>query len=141
VDQLANMCSLILNVAQHFRAGVWIHNGGAVPQGRMKVAQYEVLGNDAKGSVRPGRDDRNLWLLVSHIRLHGRKEPIDRPIRDGELFKNANPALRTGLLSFVPSGRSRPFASFRRSIVPVGLRGHIPRAWRAKQIQSAGLLS
>ena len=32
----------------------------------MKVAQYEVLGNDAKRPVRPARDDRNVRLLVSH---------------------------------------------------------------------------
>jgi hypothetical protein len=44
----------------------------------VKVAQYEVLGNEAKGRVRP------VW--------------------DGELFKNANPALRTGLLSSDPCG-------------------------------------
>jgi hypothetical protein len=25
-----------------------------------KVAQYEVLGNDAKRNARPGRDDRNV---------------------------------------------------------------------------------
>jgi hypothetical protein len=41
----------------------------------VKVAQYEVLGNDAKRQVRPYR------------------------FRDGQLFKNTNPALRTGLLS------------------------------------------
>jgi hypothetical protein len=27
----------------------------------MKVAQYEVLGNNAKRDVRPGRDDRSVW--------------------------------------------------------------------------------
>jgi hypothetical protein len=34
----------------------------------VKVAQYEVLGNDAKRHVRPVsvRDDRNVRLLVSH---------------------------------------------------------------------------
>ena len=32
----------------------------------MKVAQYEVLGNDAKRHARPARDDRNVRLLVSH---------------------------------------------------------------------------
>jgi hypothetical protein len=39
----------------------------------VKVAQYEVLGNDAKRQVRPGRDDRIAWRLVSHAaqRLHG----------------------------------------------------------------------
>jgi len=28
----------------------------------MKVAQYEVLGNDAKRHARPARDDRNVRL-------------------------------------------------------------------------------
>jgi hypothetical protein len=54
----------------------------------MKVAQYEVLGNDAKGNVRPARDDRNVWLLVFHIRLRGRKGQIDRPIRYEPLFRS-----------------------------------------------------
>jgi hypothetical protein len=64
----------------------------------VKVAQYEVLGNDAKRQVRPARDDRDAWLLVSHA---AQRLPalVDRPVRDGYLFKNANPALRTGLLS------------------------------------------
>jgi hypothetical protein len=62
----------------------------------MKVAQYEVLGNDAKGNIRPDRDDRNVWLLDSHMRPRRRKESIDCPIRDGELFKNANPVRRGG---------------------------------------------
>jgi hypothetical protein len=69
----------------------------------MKVAQYEVLGNDAKRHVRPARDDRNVRLWVSHP---SQRLPVlvDRPIRDGYLFKNANPALRTGLLSSGPYG-------------------------------------
>src|ERR1700730_10428532 len=64
----------------------------------VKVAQYEVLGNGANRRVRPGRDDRNAWLLVSHA---AQRLPVlvDRPVRDGHLFKNANPALRTVLLS------------------------------------------
>jgi hypothetical protein len=73
----------------------------------MKVAQYPAaagLGNDAKRNARPDRDDRTVWLLVSYIRLRDRKQPIDRPVRDGTLFLNANPALRTGLLSSAPSG-------------------------------------
>src|ERR1700730_239582 len=32
----------------------------------MKVAQYEVLGNNTKRGVRPARDDRNARLFVSH---------------------------------------------------------------------------
>jgi hypothetical protein len=67
----------------------------------VKVAQYEVLGNDAKRPVRPGRDDRNVRLLVSHA---AQRLPalVDRPVRDGYLFKNANPVRQlpdTGLLS------------------------------------------
>ena len=68
-------------------------------------AQYEVLGNDAKRHVRPVRDDRNVRLLLSNA---AQRLPalVDRPVRDGQLFKNANPALRTGLLSLSPSGTS-----------------------------------
>ena len=48
----------------------------------VKVAQYEVLGNDAKRRVRPVRDDRNVRFLVSHA---ARRLPplVDRPVRDG----------------------------------------------------------
>jgi hypothetical protein len=50
----------------------------------MKVAQYEVLGNDAKRQVRPVsvRDDRNVRLLVSNA---AQRVPalVDRPVRDG----------------------------------------------------------
>jgi hypothetical protein len=74
----------------------------------MKVAQYPAaagLGNDAKRNSRPDRDDRTVWLLVSYLRLRERMQPIDRPVRDGPIFLNANPALRTGLLlSSGPSG-------------------------------------
>jgi hypothetical protein len=67
----------------------------------VKVAQYPAaagLGNDAKRHGRPVRDDRNVRLLVSHA---AQRLPtlVDRPLRDASLFKNANPALRTGLLS------------------------------------------
>ncbi len=46
----------------------------------VKVAQYEVLGS--KRHARPGRDDRNARLLVSHgpQRLPAL---VDRPVRDG----------------------------------------------------------
>jgi hypothetical protein len=69
----------------------------------VKVAQYEVLGNDAKRRVRPLRDDRNIRLSVSHA---AQRLPalIDRPVRDEYVFKNAYPALRTGLLSTGPYG-------------------------------------
>jgi len=48
----------------------------------VKVAQYEVLGNEAKRQVRPVRDDRNARLLVSHV---AQRLPtfVDRPVRDG----------------------------------------------------------
>ncbi len=53
----------------------------------MKVAQYEVLGNDAKRDVRPGRDDRNLRLLVSRMRLHDRKQPSIVPSGTRRFFE------------------------------------------------------
>jgi hypothetical protein len=54
----------------------------------VKVAQYPAaagLGNGAKRHVRPARDDRNAWLLVSHA---AQRLPalVDRPVRDGYLF-------------------------------------------------------
>jgi hypothetical protein len=68
-----------------------------------KVAQYEVLGNDAKNrSVPPGTiENSRLLVPCGAQRLQAF---VDRPVRDGLLFKNANPALRTGLLSLSPSG-------------------------------------
>jgi hypothetical protein len=47
------------------------NSGLLVPEGQMKVAQHEVLGKDAKGSVRPAGDDRNVWLLVSYTTTQG----------------------------------------------------------------------
>ncbi len=45
----------------------------------VKVAQYEVLGNEAKRQVHPVRDDRNARLLVSHT---AQRLPtfVDRPV-------------------------------------------------------------
>ncbi len=45
----------------------------------MKVAQYEVLGNDAKRQIRPVRDDRNVRLSVSNA---AQRVPalVDRPV-------------------------------------------------------------
>jgi hypothetical protein len=70
-----------------------------------KVAQYEVLGNDAEREVRPARDDRKgspfclaCGLAIVSIRRSS------RPGRIGLL--DANPALRTGLLSSGPCGTS-----------------------------------
>jgi hypothetical protein len=47
----------------------------------VKVAQYEVLGNDAKRQVRPGsgRDDRIAWRLVSHA-AQRLPASVDRPV-------------------------------------------------------------
>jgi hypothetical protein len=61
--------------------------------------------------ARPVRDDRNGRLLVSR---EAQRPPafVDRPVRvrDGLLFENANPALRTGLLSLSPPGqKSSPY--------------------------------
>ena len=70
----------------------------------MKVAQYEVLGNNAKKNVRPGRDDRS--VLAPGPLVHGFSSVSSRRSSPPGwiLFKNANPALRTGLLSLSPSG-------------------------------------
>jgi hypothetical protein len=46
----------------------------------VKVAQYEVLGNDAKKQVRPVRDDRIAWRLVSHA-AQRLPASVDRPFR------------------------------------------------------------
>jgi hypothetical protein len=84
----------------------------------MKVkAQYPAaagLGKSSKKCSSP-RDDRNIWLLVFHIWLRERKQPIDRPVRDGSLFLNANPVRQlpdTGLLSSAPSGTVAAFRIF-----------------------------
>jgi hypothetical protein len=68
-----------------------------------KVAQYEVLGNEAKNRSVPSGTIEMLgfWSSRAAQRLPAF---IDRPVRDGLLFKNADPALRTGLLSLSPSG-------------------------------------
>jgi len=52
-------------------------------QGRNESSPVRSAGKKTqKENARPGRDDRNVWLLVFHIRLNGRKQPIDRPVRD-----------------------------------------------------------
>jgi hypothetical protein len=90
----------------------------------VKVAQHEVLGNDAQRHVRPGRDDRNARLLVSDAvqRLPAFRrsshssfvppsleERTRRPDYGGQagtdsVLKTLNPLLRAGLLSSGPSG-------------------------------------
>jgi hypothetical protein len=71
----------------------------------VKVAQYEVLGNDAKRQVRPVRDDRIAWRLVSHA---GQRLPHRSIVPSGTdsslktLTQSA--AADTGLLREVPAG-------------------------------------
>jgi hypothetical protein len=72
----------------------------------MKVAQYEVLGNDSERDVRPIRDDRKRSSVVSRIGIHKSKQPLIVPSGTGRPFFNANPALRAGLFSSGPSGTS-----------------------------------
>jgi hypothetical protein len=76
----------------------------AVPQGRAKVAQQFIAGKGRKNGTVPTGTIEPFWLLVSPKRLRGRKDSIDCPIRDGELFKDADPAFRTGLRSPGPCG-------------------------------------
>jgi hypothetical protein len=52
----------------------------------MKVAQYEVLGIDAKRDIRPGRDDRNVWLL-DYPSTHQHDQPSIVPSGTGSLLK------------------------------------------------------
>jgi hypothetical protein len=76
----------------------------------VKVAQYEVLGNDAKRHVRPGRDDRKrpAFGLARRSAIANFRSIVPfllrRPDYGGQAgtdssFKNGNPALRLGLLS------------------------------------------
>jgi len=75
----------------------------SVPQGDLKVAHYEVVGNGVKDSSVPkGRSNPQ---SLARIRPRERKQPIDRPLRDGSLLKKRVPPLRSGLLSNVPPGR------------------------------------
>jgi hypothetical protein len=83
----------------------------------MKVAQYEVLGNDAKRDGRPGRDDRNVRLLVSrtlsdcqHWSIvpflfrrpgYGGQAGTDNSLR---MLAQPGKILGAGLLSTCPSG-------------------------------------
>src|SRR5260221_526840 len=84
------------------RAGLSVVRENQSRRDLTKVAQYDVLGNDARRRVRPARDDRNARLW-SHA-IPRAQAAIDRPVRDGLPLKTANPALRTGLLSLSPSG-------------------------------------
>ena len=65
------------------------------------VAHDEVVGKGVKGSSVPGRSNHQ---SLARIRPRERKQPIDRPLRDGSLWKKRDPPLRSGLLSNVPAG-------------------------------------
>jgi hypothetical protein len=71
----------------------------------MKVAQYEVLGNDAKRKCPSRWDDRNVCLLVSHTRLHQCKQPIAR-LRDGPRFLLFSRHFVPGYFRNVPTGHT-----------------------------------
>jgi hypothetical protein len=68
--------------------------------GIRQLPDWEMMQKKARLS-RKGRS-KTVGFLVLHA---AQRLPalVDRPIRDGYLFKNAHPALRTGLLS-VPAG-------------------------------------
>jgi hypothetical protein len=70
----------------------------------VKVAQYEVLGNDARRRVRPARDDRNTRLW-SHA-IPRAQAAIDHPIRirDGCLLKPLTQHFVLGYFHRVPYG-------------------------------------
>jgi hypothetical protein len=100
--------------------GLWRRFGpkglGNLAQALAWVAQYEVLGNDAKKKCpsrkRKGRSKHSAFCFgrvsaIAGIRRSSRSSVVvltmaDKPGRI--LFKNANPALRTGLLSSGPCG-------------------------------------
>jgi hypothetical protein len=64
----------------------------------MKVAQHEVLGNDAKKTRPSRRGTIETFAFESRMRLSGAS--IGRSSRPGRIGpKNAYPALRTGLFS------------------------------------------
>jgi hypothetical protein len=78
----------------------------------MKVAQYEVLGNIQKKETRPERDV--LALRKPRSRDPSRNFLSSLAGRTFLLYRY--PALRTGLLSFDPSGTSPSGVSARRAI-------------------------
>jgi hypothetical protein len=68
----------------------------------VKVAQYEVLGNDAKRPVRPARDDRNVRLLVPHAAQ--RLPPlVDRPSGTDTSLKTLTQHFVLGYFRQVPA--------------------------------------
>ncbi len=64
-------------------------------------------GNDAKRNVRPGRDDRNIWLLISLMPLTRVSSPrSSHPGRS--LFKTLTQHFVLGYFHWVPPGRLLP---------------------------------
>ena len=54
----------------------------------MIVAHYEVVGKGVKDSSVP--EGRSNHKSMAGIRRRERKQPINRPLRDGSLLKNAS---------------------------------------------------
>jgi hypothetical protein len=72
----------------------------------MKVAQHEVLGNDAKKHIRPVRDDSKVWLWF-RMPLSDCQHWSIAPSGTDSSFKNANPVPPRRMLScfrVVPAG-------------------------------------
>jgi hypothetical protein len=69
-------------------------------EGHLIVAHYEVVGKGVKDSSVP--EGRTNPQSLARIRPRERKQPIDRPLRDGSLLKKPDPPLRSGLLSNGP---------------------------------------
>jgi hypothetical protein len=108
----------------------------------LKVAQYEVLGNDAKRQVRPGRDDRIAWRLLSHA-AQRLPASLDRP-RPGPRscgLGETRPTCAAAIVLFNrartyretiprPSPRAFPRESakvFRTFLFPAGAPAEMPR--------------
>jgi hypothetical protein len=75
------------------------------PEDLVKVAQYEVLGDDSKRDVRPGRDDRNARPLASRIRIHKHKQPSIVPPGTACAFFSISRHFVPGYFHHVPPGR------------------------------------
>jgi hypothetical protein len=82
--------------------------GGPVPRGTFDSSPVRSAGKWYRRHVSPGRDDRNARGPVSHPISEARTSHFDRPLRDASVFRKRDPALRTGLLSNVPSSFAPP---------------------------------
>ena len=78
--------------------GLRLHVEDLSRRDSLKVAQYEVLGNDAKRHVRPGRDDRKTSGIWSRTPLSDCQLRSIVPAGTDVSFLHHFPALRTGLL-------------------------------------------